>query len=128
MTWGQQRCYAVRAVESIGAMTIESGAAEPECVTLTDTFPPAAPANLKSVASEGVINLIWDANGEPDLAGYLVFRGTGGELAQITQGPIQEPHFEDTVTPGTRYAYAVKAIDRAGNVSAFSNRQEETAR
>jgi len=128
MAWGENRCYAVRAVEIVGGLTIESAAAMSECQTLADTFPPAPPANLKSVASEGVINLIWDANAENDLAGYLVFRGTGGELARITASAIQEPHFEDTVTPGVRYVYAVKAVDKAGNISAFSNRQEETAR
>jgi len=129
MTWGERRCYAVRAVESVAGLTIESAASPPECRTLTDTFPPKPPANLKSVASEGVINLIWDANAEPDLAGYVVFRGTSDDgLAAITKSPIPEPHFEDTVTPGIRYIYAVKAVDRAGNASGFSNRQEETAR
>jgi hypothetical protein len=129
MAWGARRCYAVRTLESVAGMTIESDAPNPVCVTLTDTFAPAAPANLKSVGSEGVINLIWDANGEPDLAGYLVFRGTGaGEPAQITPTPLQEPHFEDAVPTGARYVYAVKAVDKSGNVSGFSNRQEETAR
>jgi hypothetical protein len=128
MTWGERRCYVVRAVESLGGMTIESNAADPVCGTLADTFPPAAPVNLKSVASDGVINLIWDASPERDLAGYLVFRGTGGELGVITQTLIQEPHFEDSVTRGVRYIYAVKAVDKAGNVSGFSNRQEEMAR
>jgi hypothetical protein len=127
MAWGEKRCYIVRAVETVAGMTIESGAAEPECRILTDTFPPAPPANLKTVASEGVINLIWDGNAEGDLAGYLVFRGTGDQLTLITPTPIQEPHFEDKVQPG-RYVYAVKAVDRAGNASEFSNRQEETAR
>ena len=128
MAWGERRCYAVRAVESVGGMTIESDAADPKCKTLTDTFPPVAPANLKSVGSEGVINLIWDANGESDLAGYLVFRGTGGDLGLITPTLLTEAHFEDPVRPGTRYVYAVKAVDKSGNVSGFSNRQEETAR
>ena len=129
MAWGAQRCYGVRALETVGGMVIESDAALTKCQPLTDTFPPAAPANLKSVGSEGVINLIWDSNGEPDLAGYLVFRGTGvGELSRITPTLLQEPHFEDTVKPGTRYVYAVKAVDKSGNISGFSNRQEETAR
>ena len=128
ITWGARRCYAVRAVQSVAGMTIESSAMEPKCETLTDTFAPAPPANLKTVASEGVINLIWDANSERDLAGYLVFRGTGDQLTAITPAPIQEPHFEDTVPAGVRYVYAVKAVDKAGNASAFSNRQEETAR
>ena len=128
MAWGERRCYTVRSVETMAGMTIESTAAPPACETLTDTFPPEAPANLKTVASEGVINLIWDANTEGDLAGYLVFRGTADELKPITPSPIVEAHFEDHVTAGVRYVYAVKAVDKAGNASPFSNRQEETAR
>ena len=128
VTWGERRCYVVRAVETVGEMTIESGAAPPKCETLTDTFPPRPPANLKTVASEGVINLIWDANGEPDLVGYIVFRGTGADLSPLMSSPIAEPHYEDKVDAGVRYVYAVKAIDKAGNASDFSNRQEETAR
>jgi len=32
-------------------------------------FPPAAPARLVAVADEGGISLIWEPNGEPDVAG-----------------------------------------------------------
>jgi chitodextrinase len=35
---------------------------------------------------------------------------------------------DETVKPGTRYVYAVVAVDRAGNMSPQSNRQEETAK
>jgi fibronectin type 3 domain-containing protein len=35
---------------------------------------------------------------------------------------------DETVKPGTRYVYAVVAVDRAGNRSQESNRMEETAR
>jgi hypothetical protein len=128
IVWGEQRCYTVRTVETIGGLIIESDAARPVCETLTDTFPPGAPKNLKTVSSDGTISLIWDPNTEKDLAGYLIFRGTGETLQQITPTPISDTHFEDNVQPGLRYAYAVKAVDRTGNVSGFSNRQEETAR
>jgi hypothetical protein len=131
VVWGERRCYTVRTVETLGALTIESDAPEAACETLTDTFPPAAPANLQSSPGEGSINLIWDANTESDLAGYLVFRGVPageGGLQQITPGPIPEATFRDAVQPGAVYVYAVKAVDRAGNVSPESARVQETAR
>jgi len=96
--------------------------------------PPAAPKNLAAVASEGAINLIWEANTEGDLAGYMVLRAPaveGGKLVPITPAPIKETTFRDTkVRAGVRYAYVVVAVDTATpqNVSAQSNRVEETAR
>jgi len=129
ITWGETRCYAVRAVETVGGLAIESDAAPLECKTLTDTFPPAAPKNLQAVATDGAISLIWDANSESDLAGYLVLRSTsGGPLVSLTEMPIPDPHYHDSVKPGVAFAYVVKAVDKKGNVSPESNRVEETAR
>ncbi len=42
--------------------------------------------------------------------------------------PIEDTTFRDGVRPGVHYVYAVRAVDKAGNVSPFSNRVEETAR
>ena len=128
--WGATRCYAVRAVEAVGASVLESDASEPRCEKLADTFPPAAPRGLKAVSTDGAINLIWEANGESDLAGYYVLRARlpDTSLARVTGGPIQEATFLDNVQPGVRFTYAVVAVDKAGNASAPSNRVEEMAR
>jgi hypothetical protein len=130
ITWGATRCYGVRAVETVGALAVESEATEPVCVTLADTFAPAAPKGLQAVASEGVINLIWDANAEVDLDGYYLLRAMapGDELIPIQTTPIRETAFQDRVPPGVRYVYALQAVDRSGNLSQFSERTEETAR
>jgi hypothetical protein len=127
--WGARRCYTVRTAEILDGNTVESDAPAPTCATLTDTFPPAAPANLQSSPSEGAITLIWDANAEKDLAGYLVFRASvGGGLEQLTPAPLTEPTFRDEVAPGVVYVYAVKAVDKAGNVGPFSSQVRDTAR
>jgi len=130
LTWGATRCYAVRSVETIGALAVESEATPTACVTLADTFPPAPPKGLQAVATEGVINLIWDANTEPDLDGYILLRAIapGDELAPVTPLLIRETAFQDPVPAGVRYVYALKAVDRTGNVSPPSERIEETAR
>ena len=103
------------------------------CVTPADTFPPAAPKSLAAIAGEGVISLIWEPNTEADLAGYLVLRGDapGDTLRAITPEPVSATTYRDTTArAGTRYVYVVVAVDRATpqNVSAQSNRVEETAR
>jgi hypothetical protein len=113
---------------------VEGDAAEPQCVMPVDTVAPAPPTNLTYTSSEGAIALIWDANTELDLAGYLVLRGEAGSatLQPLTDAPLREPRYTDrTVVPGTRYVYAVVAVDNhtpQPNRSEESNRVEETAR
>ena len=128
--WGADRCYLVRVARTLGGLTIESEASPATCRTLADTFAPKAPTGLQYIASEGAVNLTWDNNGEKDLAGYLVLRGTSvsGALAAVTSQPIPAANFSDRVPSGARFVYAVQAVDRAGNVSGESARIEETAR
>jgi hypothetical protein len=131
MTWGATRCYAVRSVATVDALAVESEATSPACVTLADIFPPAAPKGLQAVATEGAINLIWDANGEADLDGYILLRAVAAgddKLAPITPMPIRETAFRDPVSAGARYVYALRAVDRAGNASQTSEPIEETPR
>jgi hypothetical protein len=129
IAWGEKRCYVVRAVSIVSGASVESESSPRICDTLKDTFPPAAPKGLRSVGGEGTISLIWDPNGDSDLAGYIVFRGrSADDLQPITPMPIQETNFADTVEPGIHYFYAVKAVDTAGNASGFSERVDETAR
>ncbi len=102
-------------------------------MTPRDTFPPAAPKSLSVVAGDGTMRLSWDANSEPDLAGYLVLRGEvpGETLQPLASAPMAGTSFEDkTVKPGVRYVYAIVAVDKAAspNRSAPSVRVEETAR
>jgi hypothetical protein len=133
VSFGTEECLTVRSAIVQGNLTIESPASPPACVTPVDTFAPAAPKGFLAVANEGIMNLIWDANTERDLGGYIVLRGEapGDKLQAITATPITDTTYSDrTVTPGVRYVYAIVAVDRATppNASAQSNRVEETAR
>lgn len=132
MAFGVPRCYAVRSVEQRGAVSIESPLSAPTCVTATDTYPPPAPTGLVAVGSGGGVSLIWEPVTAPDLAGYLVLRGTEGEaLKPITETPVVEATYRDTTAePGVVYIYAVVAVDKASpaNASPESNRVRESAR
>ena len=131
VSFGVEQCFEVRAVDRVAGAQVLSPASPRTCITPKDTFPPAAPRSLAVIAVSGAINLIWDANSERDLAGYLVLRGEapGDTLQPITQEPVAAATYRDeTVKPGVRYLYSVVAVDRAGNRSGESNRQEETAR
>lgn len=128
-----ERCFLVRSASVTGAASIESAAAGPVCVTPRDIFPPPAPAHLSAVAAGGAISLIWDAVDAGDLAGYIVLRAEapGETLLPLFETPIAETTYTDATTvAGTRYVYAVVAVDTASpaNRSAESNRVEETGR
>jgi hypothetical protein len=133
VSFGTEECFVVRTAVSSGTATLESAPSAPVCVTPTDTFPPAAPTGLAAVGVAGGINLIWEANREADLGGYIVLRGEapGDTLQAITPSPIRETTYRDTTAaPGVRYVYAVVAVDRATppNTSPQSARVEESAR
>ena len=114
--FGEPQCFQVRSVAKARTAFIESDLSSERCVTPIDTFAPAAPQGLALVPTAGQISLIWDANTEKDLAGYLVLRGEtpNGPLEPVTPAPIRETSFRDTtVKPGTRYLYAIVAVDSA---------------
>ncbi|MDH7500282.1 MAG: hypothetical protein QHH30_07830, partial [candidate division NC10 bacterium] len=71
---------------------------------------------------EGV-RLAWDANPEPDLLGYFVYRSLYPAVGYIrlNASPLPLITFIDkTVSPSTTYYYAVSAVDS-------SPRQNESA-
>lgn len=131
--FGVEQCYAVRPVDTVAGTVVHGPVSASACVTPKDTFAPEAPKALAAVAGAGSISLIWEPNAEADLAGYIVLRGEAGSdrLTPLTPSPIRETTFRDTtVRAGTRYIYAIVAVDTAlpQNVSAQSARVEETAR
>ena len=131
IVFGVERCFEVRPVDKVGEATVIGPASPRICSTPVDTFAPAAPRSLAAIAGSGSINLIWDANTETDIAGYLVLRAEAPSdtLQPVTKEPVATATYRDqTVRPGVRYIYSVVAVDRAGNRSPESNRIEETAR
>ena len=83
-----------------------------------DTTAPSAPAGLAgSAVSSSQINLTWTASTDNvGVIKYQIFRA--GTLIASTTGTT----FSDTgLTAATQYAYTVKAVDAAGNLSASSN-------
>jgi hypothetical protein len=130
----RERCYTVRPLRGAPPNAVEGDASPPNCFIPVDLFPPAAPAHLAAVPDAGGISLIWEPNGEADVSGYMVLRGNPGDatLQPLTQVPVADARFRDThVEAGKKYVYAVVALDSrlpVANVSAESNRVEETAR
>ncbi|MEZ5332102.1 MAG: CARDB domain-containing protein [Thermoanaerobaculia bacterium] len=76
-----------------------------------DTHPPAPPTGLAAdpVGSDEV-DLVWNANTEPDLVGYRVYR----DGTPLFADPIPGTAWLDTGLPPGAYEYTVTALDRAG--------------
>lgn len=131
--FGQVRCFAVRAVETRGAVSVIGEPSPPVCVTPRDRFPPPVPTGLLVVPGDGAIELAWTGVAAPDLAGYVVLRGDGanGALQPLTPAPLAAASYRDTtVRAGATYVYTVIAVDTATppNASATSNRKVVSAR
>jgi hypothetical protein len=130
----RERCYEIRAVRGLSPDAVESAPSERRCVMAVDVFAPEPPTGLSAVSREGAVDLIWESSPDPDVWGYVVLRGTMGDdtLQPLNAAPVIETQFSDTtVMPGTRYVYAVVAVDSrlpVPNMSVESVRLEETAR
>ena len=82
-----------------------------------DRFAPAVPGGLTALAGVSTVELAWERNTEPDLQGYVVYRGLGdGKLEKLS--PVEAPSYSDkAIEAGKTYRYAISSIDRYGNES-----------
>lgn len=120
ISFGKTYRYFVRAVASDAAPPIESLDSNVVEILAKDSFPPAPPTGLTIISGTSFIALSWEANKEPDLAGYRVWRREFGQANFVLLGslPATESSYSDsTVEKNKRYDYAITALDDAGNES-----------
>jgi hypothetical protein len=127
--FGKPYTYLVQRTVKVGEeRSAQSELSDEATITPKDVYPPAAPAGLRVVAGPSSIELAWDRNTEPDLAGYRVYRSAAGgaweKLAEVSQVPAYSDH---QVQSGKTYQYAISAIDQAGNESPRSAAAEAAA-
>jgi chitodextrinase len=84
-----------------------------------DTTPPSVPTGLAAVAaSSSRVDLSWNASTDSvGVAGYEIHRDTA---ALASTAGIATTHSDLTAAADTTYSYTVRALDAAGNRSAFS--------
>jgi hypothetical protein len=128
-SFGTTYVYVIRSIGGAEGQPVESADSRPIVVAPKDVFPPTAPQRVIILivpATQTVpahVELSWDINAKPDLAGYWVYRGeqpdTPGQ--KLNSQLLLSPTFRDmTAVPGKRYFYRVAAVDRSGNESPLS--------
>jgi hypothetical protein len=91
-------------------------------MALMDTVPPAVPSNLDSASGYGLMAVDWDANQEQDFSFYEVaLWKTSDEAGTITMFRSPASRFViGNLENEVEYGVRVRAVDRSGNISAWS--------
>lgn len=100
-----------------------------QATTSPDATPPANPTGLVAVGGINKIDLSWNANSDPDLQGYNVYRSatSGGPYTKINGAVITSTTYSDSVGGGSTFYYVVRAVDLSNNESGNSNEASATA-
>ncbi len=120
LTTGQTYYLKVTAVSTSGDESL------PVNFSGTPNLIPLTPQNFNDMPYLNSVRLLWEANTELDLAGYLIFRSQSPDEtgAQITPNPVTSPVLYDydvVGSPDFYYYYRVCSIDLSGNQSPLSD-------
>ena len=88
---------------------------------LLDTAPPATPSGISAGVAGSGVQVRWNPNSEPDLAGYHVYRAgsSSGPFSRVDAATVTSAQFMDSPAPDSASLwYAVSAVDASGNESA----------
>ena len=78
---------------------------------------------IAGIAQAATINVSWNPNTEPDLAGYKLYHGTAsGQYSEpVDVGNVTGHVMEITPEHGATYYFALTAYDTSGNESGYSD-------
>jgi hypothetical protein len=126
---GKEYEYIVRALRNFKGTLIE-GLPSPVVIGTPEKFlPPSQPTGLIGImrreGDKTGVELRWNRNPEPDVAGYDLYRQEMGtdDSAKVNSRLLTEPYFFDTTAdPRKAYLYRLKAVDNSPrrNQSQFS--------
>jgi fibronectin type 3 domain-containing protein len=72
--------------------------------------------------ASGKVIITWDANTQPNLRGYKVYRRDDQSIQTLTVNPISQTRYEDTATVlGATYEYRVTSVSTKGAESGFAS-------
>lgn len=121
-TFGKPYTYRVQTIVRVGEnREAESDPSVDISITPEDRFPPAVPTGLAAVSTPTSVELTWDGDTEPDLAGYRIYRAESGiPWEKVADRPAIPSYSDHRVERGRTYRYAISAFDQSGNESSRS--------
>ena len=113
--FGKPYSYEVQSLVDVGDQKFaESDLTAANDITPINNFPPAVPTGLHADAAPTSIELVWDHNPEPGLAGYRIYRSIGdGPLVQLAESNEIPSYSDRAVEHGRTYHYAITAFDHS---------------
>lgn len=86
-----------------------------------DSIPPTPPRNINTITGDNRVDIYWQRNTEPDLAGYNVYFSYSYDGTYELIGTTYDNYFVDYgARNGVTYYYAVTAFDYNNNESELS--------
>lgn len=116
-------CYRVRATDGSGNLSSYSSNVS-ATTPAADTTAPSVPNNLSLIViNNGSINAVWDASSDAvGVTGYELWRCPGASCVNflLVGSPVTNGFGDTGLVAATVYRYRVRAMDAAGNLSAYS--------
>jgi hypothetical protein len=95
-----------------------SDLSEEAAITPQEDFPPAVPSGLRAAAGPESLELAWDANPEPFVGGYRIYRSAGGgAFERIADTGLIPAYSDRKVEHGKTYQYKIAAVGKSGHES-----------
>ena len=122
MVLDQTYYYVVRSVMNAPEGSIESFDSQEYEAKNVDIYAPRVPTEVVAISNGDYISLVWLPNTEPDLAGYYVYRSSQEhDYQRLTEQMIIAASYVDkSLQKGKTYSYRIKAVDKHGNESNYS--------
>lgn len=115
--------FKLKAVGKNGQSILSS----PNMVQPIDSIPPVQPKGLiGTIDTLGIVELSWQANTEPDLRGYKIYRADrpNQEFTMLNKYSAQTTNFKDSInvlTFSKNVYYKIMALDQRYNESEYSD-------
>lgn len=113
--FGEEKRYTVQAIGQQDAPLALSLPSQPLTVRPEDKFGPDLPANLAALSTGGKVQLVWEPSPDPDVKGYIVFRGLQPNAVQRLAEVPSNSFTDESAAAGSTYHYAVAGVDATGN-------------
>ena len=126
---GKTYFYKVQSSMSFEGEKVDGSDSYKIAAKVVDLVPPEVVSGVTVIASSSNVRVFWDPSSTNDLAGYRIYRRTGGETSLTKVGEVEKSQtiFVDIqAAADTKVYYSVTAYDIEGNESKKS--EEVTTR